>query len=392
MNNEAEMILNAANALAPTIAECRDEIERERRLPMHLVEAMKKAGVFRMPMPRALGGPELDLPSQLRVIEALAVADASVGWCAMIGCEAGYYLGYIDQGAAREIFSDIDTVTSGALTLTGRAERVKGGYRVSGRWPFSSGCQHSSWLVAGCIVHENGAQSLRPTGVLESRQCLIPTKEVKILDTWHTTGLRGSGSHDFTIDNYFVREERTFSYQDLKLYRDEPLYRFPFNVALKLAGPALGVARAAIDALVEAGQRPVRLTTIGEQPVPPRALRDEEFVQDAVGRAEAMLEAARGYLFATISDIWATMAAGGEQSPRQLAHFMMLNTQVFKMCTEVVELMYKARGGSAVYASNLLDRCLRDVLSMNQHVVNSLRSYSMAGRILLGLPPEQYVF
>ena len=95
MNNEAEMILNAANALAPTIAECRDEIERERRLPMHLVEAMKKAGVFRMPMPRAWGGPELDLPSQLRVMEALAVADASVGWCAMIGCEAGYYLGYI---------------------------------------------------------------------------------------------------------------------------------------------------------------------------------------------------------------------------------------------------------------------------------------------------------
>jgi alkylation response protein AidB-like acyl-CoA dehydrogenase len=392
MNNDAESILNAAIVLAPMIKESRDEIERERRLPMHIVEAMKESGVFRMPMPRALGGPELDVPSQLRVLEALAVADASVGWCAMIGCEAGYYLGYVDQAVAREIFTDIDMVVAGALTLTGRAERVKGGYRLSGRWPFSSGCQHSSWMVAGCIVHENGTQKLRPTGVPESRQCFVPAKEAKILDTWYTSGLRGSGSHDFTIDDCFVPEERTFSYQDLKLYRSEPLYRFPFNVALKLAGPALGVARAAIDALIEAGQRPVRLTTIGGSPVPPRTLRDEEFVQDAVGRAEAILGAARGYLFATVSDIWETMKTTGEPSPPQLAHFAMLNTQVFKMCTEAVELTYKARGGSAVYTGNFLDRCLRDMLTMNQHVMNSLRSYSMAGRILLGLPPEQYLF
>src|SRR6516165_6970338 len=102
MNNDAESILNAAIVLAPMIKESRDEIERERRLPMHIVEAMKESGVFRMPMPRALGGPELDVPSQLRVLEALAVADASVGWCAMIGCEAGYYLGYVDKAVARE--------------------------------------------------------------------------------------------------------------------------------------------------------------------------------------------------------------------------------------------------------------------------------------------------
>ena len=390
--DSAEEILANAIALGPKIRECRDEIERERRLPMHLVDAMKKAGVFRMPMPRALGGPELDLPSQLCVIEALAAADASVGWCAMIGCEAGYYIGYMEDSSAREMYADLDTVTAGQVTLTGRAVRVKGGYRVSGRWPFASGCQHSSWLIAGCMVYENAAQKLRPNGVPESLQCFVPTKDARILDTWYTTGLRGSGSHDFMVDDYFVPEGRSFSYQELEPYRTEPLYRFPFNIGLKLGGPALGVARAAIDALIEAGERPVRLTTVGGIPAPPRMLRDEEFVQDTVGKAEATLGAARAYLFATIGDIWATMASGAELAPRQLAQSAMVSAQVYSMCTQAVEMVYKARGGSSVYANNLLDRCLRDVLTMNQHVMNSLRAYSMAGRILLGLPPEQYVF
>src|SRR5215510_1237802 len=298
-SNDAESILSAATALAPVIQACREEIERERRLPLPLVDALKKAGVFRMTMPRDWGGAELDPLSQLRIIEALSVADASVGWCVMIGCDSGYFSGFLDQQVAREMYPNLDAVTGSALTLTGRAVRVKGGYRVSGRWPFSSGCQHSAWLVGGCLVYDGDQLRLRPNGVPETRQCYLPAEAVSILDTWYTSGLRGSGSHDFTIDDCFVPEERTFSYQDLKLYRSEPLYRFPFNVALKLAGPALGVARAAIDALIEAGQRPVRLTTIGGSPVPPRTLRDEEFVQDAVGRAEAILGAARGYLLTT---------------------------------------------------------------------------------------------
>ena len=387
-----EQILANAIRLAPKIRECRDEIERERRLPMHLVDAMKKAGIFRMPMPRALGGPELDLPSQLRVIEALATADASVGWCAFIGCEAGYYIGYMPDAGARDLYADLDTVTAGAVSLIGRAVRVKSGYRVSGRWPFASGCQHSTWLIAGCMVFEDGAQKLRPNGVPETRQCFFPTKESKILDTWYTTGLRGSGSHDYTIDDYFVPEERTFSFQEPKAHRPESLYRFPFNIALKAAAPALGVARAAIDALVEAGERPSRATTIGGEPVPPKRLRDEEFVQDAVGRAEATLAAARAYLFAVIGDLWSTMERAEVFSARQLAQFAMVNAQTYSMCTQAVEMAYKARGGSSVYSSGPLDRLLRDALTMNQHVINSLRSYSMAGRILLGLPAENYLF
>ena len=161
-SNEAEAILHAAIALTPMIQDCREEIERGRRLPLHLVDALKQAGVFRMPMPREWGGPELDPMSQLRIIEALSAADASVGWCVMIGCDSGYFSGFLDQQVAREMYPDLDAVTGSALTLTGRAVRVKGGYRVSGRWPFSSGCQHSAWLIGGCLVYDGDQPRLRP--------------------------------------------------------------------------------------------------------------------------------------------------------------------------------------------------------------------------------------
>ncbi len=388
-SNEAEAILSAATALTPMIQECREDIERGRRLPLSLVDALKQAGVFRMTMPRAWGGAELDPLSQLRIIEALSAADASVGWCVMIGCDSGYFSGFLDQQVAREMYPDIDAVTGSALTLTGRAVKVKGGYRVSGRWPFSSGCQHSAWLVGGCLVYDGEQPRLRPNGVPETRQCYLPAEAVTILDTWYTMGLRGSGSHDFTVSDCFVPEERTFSYQELKFYRSGTLYRFPLNVLFKAGGVPLGVARAALDALLEAGQRPSRLTIIGGQALPPRTLREEEFVQDAVGRAAALLGAARAYLFATIGELWATLEAGREVSLRQRAEFQMVHPQVFAMCTEAVELLYKARGGSAVYTGNVLDRCLRDIVTMNQHVVNSLRFYATGGRLLLGLSAEE---
>ncbi len=385
--SDAESILSAAVALTPMIHECREEIERGRRLPLHLVDALKQAGVFRMTMPRAWGGAELDPLSQLRIIEVLSAADASVGWCVMIGCDSGYLSGFLDQQVAREMYPDLDAVTASSLIPRGRAVKVKGGYRVSGRWPFSSGCQHSAWIIGGCLVYDDGDQPrLRPNGVPETRQCYLPAEAVSILDTWYTTGLRGSGSHDFTVSACFVPEERTYSYQELKFYRSGSLYRFPLNILFKFAAVPLGVARAALDALIEVGQQPSRLTAIGGQAAPPRALRDEEFVQDAVGRAAAMLGAARAYLFCTIGDLWETLEAGREVSLRQRTDFQMVHTQVFVMCTETVELLYKARGGSAVYTSNVLDRCLRDVVTMNQHVINSLRAYAMGGRLLLGLP------
>jgi alkylation response protein AidB-like acyl-CoA dehydrogenase len=335
------------------------------------------------------GGAELDPLSQLRIIEALSAADASVGWCVMIGSDSGYFSGFLDQQVARSMYTDVDMITGAALTATGRAVREKDGYRVSGRFPFSSGCHHASWFVLGCKVYSGDQQLLLPNGTPRTLQCFVPAGEVAILDTWDSTGLRGSGSNDLSVAECFVPEERTFSYQDIKPYREGALYRFPLNILLNFSSVPLGVAQCALDAVIAAGDRPSRITTIDGRITPLRTLRDEAFVQDAVGQTAVMIGSMRAWLYNSIGDLWAALCAGRGLSPAQFAEFQMLNTHVYQTCTEAVQLLYKVRGGSSVYTGGDLDRCLRDCVTMNQHVMNSLRSYAMGGRLLLGLPPEQ---
>jgi alkylation response protein AidB-like acyl-CoA dehydrogenase len=390
MSAAGEELLERARALRPLVLACSPEIEEGRRLPARLVEAMKAAGLFAMPIPHDWGGPELDPLEQLAIIEELAKMDASVGWCAMIGCDGGYFTAFLDQDAARKMYPDIHVATASALSVTGRAVRVTGGYRVGGRWPFSSGCQHSAWLVGGCIVHDGDRPILGETGVPLTRQCFLRPDEVSILDTWHTTGLRGSGSNDFTASDVFVPEERTFDLRNPTIRRPGPLYAFPLAILLKFAAVPLGVARAAIDELVDAaGHRPARPFVVGDKPAAARLLRDEPFVQEALSRAELMAGSARSYLYETTGDMWAALVRSDLPSPGQLARWQLAVLNAFDASSQAVQLVYKARGGSAVYAEGKLDRRLRDILTMNQHVAVSLKTHEIAGRGLLGLEPMQ---
>jgi alkylation response protein AidB-like acyl-CoA dehydrogenase len=355
---------------------------------------MKEAGVFGMAMPRVWGGPELDPLTQFRVIEALAMAEGSVGWCAMIGCDGGYVTAFLDQDVARAMYPDIQVASAAAATTTGKAERVSGGYRVSGRFPFVSGCQHCEWVWLGCIVVEDGVPRVDGNGVPETRQCLARLSQCEILDTWHTTGLRGTGSNDVVLHDVFVGQEHSFGFQDPKLIkRSGPLYAFPFLFVAKGPAPALGIARHAIDAVIEsAASKPARRYTVGERIEAPKMLRDDVYVQEAVGRAETLLAAARAYYFDVMGDLWTTLVDGRQPSDRQIALFTSAYPHIVGVCVDVVQLVYKAAGGGAVYRKGSLDRCLRDVLTMNQHVVGTLRTYEMAGRLLLGLEPLRWLF
>ena len=387
-------ILHAAIGLAEEIRAASDEIERGRRIPPGIAQAMKDAGVFGMAMPGVWDGPELDPLTQFRVIEALAMADGSAGWCAMIGCDGGYVTAFLDQGVARAMYPDVLVATGAAATTTGQAVRVPGGYRVSGRFPFVSGCQHCEWVWLGCIVVHDGVPQVDGKGVPETRQCPLRLSQCEILDTWHTTGLRGTGSNDVIVRDVYVEEERSFSFQDPKLVkRPEPLYAFPFMFMAKGSAPALGIARHAIDAVIEsAAGKPARRYTVGERVEGPKLLREDVYVQEAVGRAETLLAAARPYFYDFMGDLWATLVNGRQPSERQLALFTTAYPHIVGVCVEVVQLVYKAAGGTAVYQKGPLDRCLRDVLTMNQHVVGTPRTYEMAGRLLLGLEPLRWLF
>jgi indole-3-acetate monooxygenase len=385
--------LHAAIAMAPMIHAAKDEIERGRRLPQPIAAAMKEAGVFAMAMPRAWGGPELDLPTQFRVIEALALADGSVGWCAMINCDGGYVTAFLDDDAGRALYPDISVATAAPISPVGQATIVPGGYRVSGRFPFASGSNHCERAWLGCVVIEDGAPRLDANGVPVTRHCVVPTSQCEIADTWYTTGLRGTGSNDLIVNDLFVEEKYTFSFQDpAQVKRPGPLYAFPLIFAAKVSAPALGIARHALNALIEvASNKKARPHVVGGRLEQPKQLRDEVYVQDAVGRAEAMLTSARAYQFDVMGDLWQALVEGKAPTPAQIARFTTAPTHVIGTCVDVVELVCKAAGGAAVYQKGPFDRCLRDILSMNQHAIAALRTYEMAGRLLLGLEPLRWL-
>lgn len=177
---------DAVRALVPRIRAAADEIEKGRRLPLTLVREMQQAGVYRMSMPRAWGGSELDLLSQVRLIEALSIADASAGWCTMIGIDGGYVTAFIDQTVGREMYSDVNSVTAITFAPLGRAIKTSNGFTVNGRWPFASGCQHATWLIGHFAIFDGDSPRLQPNGLPETRFGFLPAEECEIVDTWTT--------------------------------------------------------------------------------------------------------------------------------------------------------------------------------------------------------------
>jgi alkylation response protein AidB-like acyl-CoA dehydrogenase len=378
--------LEAVRVLAPKIRAAADQIEKGRRLPLDLVREMQRAGVFRMAMPRAWGGPELNLLSQLRVIEALSIADASAGWCAMIGSDGGYLTAYIDQTVAREMYTDIDAVTAATLFPPGKAVKKGDGFIVNGRWPFASGCQHATWMIGHFVVFDGDSPRLQPNGQPETRFGFLPARECEILDTWTTNGLRGSGSHDWTVKDRYIPEQRTFNLAAPTLYREGPLYKLPNLLLYKLSAVGLGIARGAIDDFIAlASNKPI---TFKSPSAGKAMLRDEAYAQCTVAQAEAMVSSARGFVFEAVGDMWNALLTGGFPSLTQRARARLAMVHASTACTDAVELIYKASGGSSVYAGNPFDRRLRDIQTANQHAVVSLKTLEVTGRVLLGLEPN----
>ena len=384
--NDGEQILQAARDLGPKIRAASDEIEQGRRLPMHLVQEMKRAGLFRMAMPKAWGGPELDFLSQVRVIEALSAADASVGWCTMIGIDGGYMTAYIDQTAARDMYRDIDSVTAGTFAPPGKAVKTQDGYSVNGRWPFASGCQHATWIIGHFAIYDADSPRIGPNGLQETRFGFLPAEQCEIIDTWTSTGLRGSGSHDWAVKDRFIPEERTFNLAAPTIYRQGPLHTLPNLLLYKVPGVALGIARGAIDEFTAmALNKPVTF----KSPVMNKLmLRDETYAQCAVAQAEALVSSARGFVFEAFGDLWSTLLAGDLPSLQQRARGRLAMVNASTACTQAVELLYKANGGGSVYASNKFDRRLRDIQTANQTTGVSLKTWEVTGRVLLGLEPN----
>jgi len=374
----------AARALAADIRERAEQIERERRLPAPLVQAMTAAGLFRMCVPRVLGGVEAEAATIIRAIEVIAQADGSAGWCAMIGATSGVISAYLPEDAAREIYAGSpDLVTGGVFAPQGKAIVCGGGYRVSGRWGFASGCEHCGWLMGGCVVLADGTPRLLPHGAPDARLMLFPASDARVIDTWTASGLRGTGSHDIAVADLFVPSQRSVSLITDRPRQPGPLYTFPVFglLALGIAGVALGIARSAIDALTELASAK---TPTGSR----KRLAERPVIQMQVADAEAQLRAARAFLFEAVDDAWRGALAQAALSTQQRAVLRLAATHATTSAAKVVDLMYNAGGGSSVYATSPLQRQFRDIHVVTQHMMVAPPTYELTGRLFLGVDTD----
>lgn len=377
-------VIDAARALAPRIRGYADTIERERRLPVELIDAMVAARLFHMCVPQKLGGGEVDVATFIRAIEELSHADASTGWCAMIGASSGVISAYLPEGVAAEIYGPaVRGISGGAFAPKGRAIVTDGGYTVSGRWSFASGCEHSDWLMGGCVVVEHGIPRLLPNGAPDSRMMLFRAAEARIIDTWSVAGLCGTGSHDISVADVFVAEGRSVSLISDRPRQSGPLYAFPVFglLSLGIAGVAIGVARSAIEELVRlAGEKTPTLSR--------RYLAERAPIQMQVAQAEATLRAARAFLFETAIETWETALAHGEISTGQRALLRLAASHAVSSSAAVIDLMYNAGGGTSIYTGNLLQRYFRDIHTLTQHILVAPTTYELTGRLFLGLETD----
>jgi alkylation response protein AidB-like acyl-CoA dehydrogenase len=375
--------VTSSRAIASQAAELAEEGERARRLPAPLVEAMVDAGLFRLCVPSALGGLEAHPAVLVGAVEALARGDGAPAWCVAVQATTGLMGGYLPEDDAREIFGGARTVAGGVFAPKGRAVVGDGGLRASGRWPFASGCQHSDWLCGGCVVEDAGELRMLPNGMPDIRLLFAPAADVDIHDTWHVSGLRATGSHDIEFTDLDVPTGRSASVFSDRPIQPGRLYAFPLFglLALAIAGVSLGIARGALDDIVElAGGK----TPTGGR----RVLAERSTVQAEVARAEAGLRAARAHLLDAIDAAWDAVDANGEVPVEHRTSLRLAATHAAATGAEVTESAYRLGGATSIYEKSPLQRRFRDAHVATQHMLVAPATWELTGRLLLGLPTD----
>jgi len=363
--------LAAVRRLTPAIVARSEDVERQRRLPLDLVDELTRAGCFRMLVPSSHGGDELDLPTQLQVLEELARADGSVAWTVMIGSLAPLPLAKLARATFDALYADgPDVILAGAFNPTGVATPTPGGFKVSGQWSFASGCQHCRWFIAHCVVDDGRVPPVR--------MMLLRPDQVAIKDTWTVSGMCGTGSHDFVVDDVFVEERHTFSLFEESCI-DGPLFHIPelsFST-FSIASVAVGIAGGALGEIMTMASDKVPAFADG-------ALAANPLFHYQLGEADSRLRAARALLHADAAAAWAIAESRAPFAPELRARIRGTNTWVVQMAAAIVDMAYTAGGGTAMHSSSPLQRRLRDIHALTQHFGVKPDTYTKAGAVLAG--------
>jgi indole-3-acetate monooxygenase len=370
--------LDRARALEPVVAKYRDEGEQARHLSAPLVEALRERGFFHLWLPQRFGGPELPLDQVVPILEELARQDGAVGWSVAIGIESSFLAAYLPPATLDAIYAaHPQAVLSGSIQPKGRAVAVDGGYQVSGRWPLASGCHHADWLVGNSIVYDGEALRCDAHGAPIIRSFVWPAARAEILDTWYSTGLRGTGSHDIQVVDLFVPEGHHCSLLEAPTQSGALFQAGIFSVlAATIAAVALGIGRAALEEFGQLAQVKIpsrNIVTLAEQAV----------MHERVAEAEALVRSARAFLMETVHAISAAGEQGREVTEELRTLKDLASGHAARSAAQAVDLLYQAAGTSSIYASSRLDRCFRDVHTMGQHFGVGLTRKVAAGGFLL---------
>jgi 3-hydroxy-9,10-secoandrosta-1,3,5(10)-triene-9,17-dione monooxygenase len=386
---DKQAVIAGVTELLPVLRQRSQEAEDGRVIPAESVKALEETGFFRLLQPRSAGGLEADPVTFFTAVRLIASACGSTGWVASVVGVHPWQLALFPQQAQDDVWAaDPATRMSSSYAPTGKARHTQGGHRLDGRWSFSSGCDHATWVLLGGIVTNDEGQ---PT---DFRTFLLPASDYTIDDVWDTVGLRGTGSNDIVVDNAFVPEHRSLSFTDVtkcacpgQQINEGPLYRIPFGSIFSYAitTPIIGMATGAYAAHVEYQRQRVRASYVGQRSA------EDPFAQVRIAEAAALLDAAWLALERNMTELMGH-ARAGEKIPLPL-RMRTRRDQVTGtgQAIRAVDLLFENSGGRALKLGTPIQRFWRDAHAGRVHAINDPeRALTMFGRGEFGhdVPPD----
>ena len=376
-------VLDAARGFVPMLRERADDIEMARQLPQDISDLFADAGLYGMFVPRKYGGSETSPVAFMDVVEALATGDGSAAWCVFIGATSGLVSGYLPPATAQEIFgANPRSRIAGVFAPRGFAVPENGSYRVNGEWQWGSGTQNSDWVLGGCAIIRDGSPELLPNGMPASRMMITPRSEIEFLDTWHVSGLSGTGSTNFAMRDLLIPADRAVSLMvDKPINR--PLWAFPVFglLAIGISAVALGLARAAVDEVVDLASKKTPEGRL--KPLAKSAITHRD-----VAEAEALIRSGRAFLWDSISRAYDAAMETGELSVELRRDIRLAAANATRSGAKAVDIAYNLAGGSSVYRTSPIQRYFRDVHVATQHMMIGPMIWEQTGRLFVGVDSD----
>lgn len=380
---EQELVASA-RALIPELQSRSSEIDDNRQLPQDLAKKLADLGFYRLVVPPELGGLGVSPETFCLICETLAEANGSAAWCVFIGATSQYLFGALPESQLERMLQDPNVITSGVFADSGtvrfESRDGKPGYRVNGHWRWGSGCRNAAWISGG--VHEIDEQGNRVEKTPLLTRVFFTPDEIEILDNWHVSGLKGSGSSDYLAKDVWVPADRLSGNVEESENAHKPIYQFPkfALLGIPIGAICLGMANASLQEVVRAAKEK---TPQGSR----RPLASRPSLHIELAKSETALSAARSLFYSRIREGW----TAAQKAPGTLEHRRQMRTatvHAVSQSIQVIDQMYSVMGGTSVYSSSCLQQHFRDVHVASQHMMVGEPVMELAGRVLLGLDEE----